>query len=204
MGARWTFYLCVWYHWGLCDSWPFQLPDFSSSFQKYEQEDAHEFLQCFLDKLESCCNDLMQNVTTSGNNIVKKVFGGRLVSSVRTGYFFCIFLHSIYQILILYNYFFSTWLEINWILNCSSNAAAVVIAQTHMSLQLTSAWRLIMQIPFILPWIHLQKLKTLKIQRQNLHVKNVKNKYLLKNSSCWIKPLQWLHFTWRDSKTMGL
>lgn len=57
---------------------------FSSCFQKYEQEDAHEFLQCFLDKLESCCNDLLQkDMTTSGNNIVKEVFGGRLVSSLQ-------------------------------------------------------------------------------------------------------------------------
>ncbi|KAM3379680.1 ubiquitin carboxyl-terminal hydrolase 20-like [Capsicum galapagoense] len=41
----------------------------SSGFHKYQQEDAHEFLQCFLNRLESRCSDI--------------VFGGRLVSKVR-------------------------------------------------------------------------------------------------------------------------
>ncbi|KAK6140653.1 hypothetical protein DH2020_025602 [Rehmannia glutinosa] len=50
---------------------------FSSSFQKHQQEDAHEFLQCFLDKLESCHD------SSQSHNIVKQVFGGRLVSQLK-------------------------------------------------------------------------------------------------------------------------
>lgn len=61
---------------------------FSPYFKKFQEEDAHEFLQCFLDKLESCCDDLMRkdDGTSSGsrkNNIVKEVFGGRIVSSIQ-------------------------------------------------------------------------------------------------------------------------
>ncbi|PHU21405.1 Ubiquitin carboxyl-terminal hydrolase 20 [Capsicum chinense] len=54
--------------WKLVDN----LSYFSSGFRKYQQEDAHEFLQCFLNRLESQCND-----------IVQQVFGGRLVSKLR-------------------------------------------------------------------------------------------------------------------------
>ncbi|XP_047264049.1 ubiquitin carboxyl-terminal hydrolase 20-like [Capsicum annuum] len=54
--------------WKLVDN----LSYFSSGFRKYQQEDAHEFLQCFLNRLESRCND-----------IVQQVFGGRLVSKLR-------------------------------------------------------------------------------------------------------------------------
>lgn len=56
--------------------------DFSSCFRRYQQEDAHEFLQCFLDKLERCCLDLKGKDLSSHNNLVEKVFGGRLVSKV--------------------------------------------------------------------------------------------------------------------------
>ncbi|PIN25571.1 Ubiquitin carboxyl-terminal hydrolase [Handroanthus impetiginosus] len=57
---------------------------FSSDFQKYQQEDAHEFLQCFLDKLESCHNSKHRGCTCSqSDNIVKRVFGGRLVSKLK-------------------------------------------------------------------------------------------------------------------------
>ncbi|PHT39702.1 hypothetical protein CQW23_18556 [Capsicum baccatum] len=36
--------------------------DFTSGFHKYEQEDAHEFLLCFLNRLESRCSDIVQQV----------------------------------------------------------------------------------------------------------------------------------------------
>ncbi|KAF5441925.1 hypothetical protein F2P56_037125 [Juglans regia] len=56
----------------------------SSCFRRYQQEDAHEFLQCFLDKLERCCLDLKgKDLSSQGNNLVEKVFGGRLVSKLR-------------------------------------------------------------------------------------------------------------------------
>ncbi|OMO77304.1 Peptidase C19, ubiquitin carboxyl-terminal hydrolase 2 [Corchorus capsularis] len=55
----------------------------SSCFQRYQQEDAHEFLQCLLDRLESCFSDSKpENDCSSSPDecLVKKVFGGRLVS----------------------------------------------------------------------------------------------------------------------------
>ncbi|WMV41355.1 hypothetical protein MTR67_034740 [Solanum verrucosum] len=42
-----------------------------------QQEDAHEFLQCFLNQLESCCDYL-----ETKDNIVMEVFGGHLVSKL--------------------------------------------------------------------------------------------------------------------------
>ncbi|XP_049372498.1 ubiquitin carboxyl-terminal hydrolase 20-like [Solanum verrucosum] len=54
------------------------LRDFSLTFRPNQQEDAHEFLQCFLNKLEICCYNLKPR-----NNIVKEAFGGRLVSMLR-------------------------------------------------------------------------------------------------------------------------
>lgn len=62
------------------------ITDFSSDFQINHQEDAHEFLQSFLDKLERCCLDpKIKNGSFSNQdvNIVDHVFGGRLMSTVR-------------------------------------------------------------------------------------------------------------------------
>ncbi|KAI3707641.1 hypothetical protein L6452_26268 [Arctium lappa] len=59
---------------------------FSSSFRRYQQEDAHEFLQCFLDRLESSCNFLKPKDVpfySTNDNLVKQVFGGRVVSKLR-------------------------------------------------------------------------------------------------------------------------
>uniref|UniRef100_A0A5B7AVI3 Ubiquitin carboxyl-terminal hydrolase n=1 Tax=Davidia involucrata TaxID=16924 RepID=A0A5B7AVI3_DAVIN len=59
---------------------------FSSSFRRFQQEDAHEFLQCLLDRLDSCCIDSKTKDTTlssQDNNFVKQVFGGRLISKLR-------------------------------------------------------------------------------------------------------------------------
>ncbi|KAM3249400.1 hypothetical protein P3L10_011170 [Capsicum annuum] len=39
-----------------------KISDFTSGFHKYEKEDAHEFLQCFLNRLESRCSDIVQQV----------------------------------------------------------------------------------------------------------------------------------------------
>ncbi|KAL5862521.1 hypothetical protein ACOSQ3_000035 [Xanthoceras sorbifolium] len=59
----------------------------SSSFERYQQEDAHEFLQCLLDRLEQCCLDIKKmdkSLPSSGdNNIVDRIFGGRLVSKLQ-------------------------------------------------------------------------------------------------------------------------
>lgn len=68
--------------WKLVDN----LSYFSSSFQRYQQEDAHEFLQCFLDRLESSCSDSMSKEMIScekNDNFVKQAFGGCLVSKLK-------------------------------------------------------------------------------------------------------------------------
>ncbi|KAK4263006.1 hypothetical protein QN277_028487 [Acacia crassicarpa] len=58
---------------------------FSSFFTRYQQEDAHEFLQCFLDKLERCFLDLKRNSENceQADNLVEKIFGGRLISKLQ-------------------------------------------------------------------------------------------------------------------------
>ncbi|KAL1192861.1 Ubiquitin carboxyl-terminal hydrolase 21 [Cardamine amara subsp. amara] len=62
------------------------LNHFSSDFQINHQEDAHEFLQSFLDKLERCCLDpknMPGSISNQDFNIVDHVFGGRLMSTLR-------------------------------------------------------------------------------------------------------------------------
>jgi len=60
--------------------------NFSPTFRLNQQEDAHEFLQCFLNKLEICCYNLEPR-----DNIVKEAFGGRLVSMVSITCLFSVF-----------------------------------------------------------------------------------------------------------------
>ncbi|KAK9095289.1 hypothetical protein Scep_026758 [Stephania cephalantha] len=57
----------------------------SPFFRQYEQEDAHEFLQCLLDKLDSSCSVMGPNEQNSPqqDSFVKKIFGGRLRSQLR-------------------------------------------------------------------------------------------------------------------------
>ncbi|XP_071693543.1 ubiquitin carboxyl-terminal hydrolase 21-like isoform X2 [Rutidosis leptorrhynchoides] len=68
--------------------WKFvdNLSYFSSSFKRFQQEDAHEFLQCFLDRLESSLNNLKSKdvaLCSQNSNLVKQVFGGRVISKLR-------------------------------------------------------------------------------------------------------------------------
>uniref|UniRef100_A0A1J3EPU8 Ubiquitin carboxyl-terminal hydrolase n=1 Tax=Noccaea caerulescens TaxID=107243 RepID=A0A1J3EPU8_NOCCA len=59
------------------------LNHFSPDFQINNQEDAHEFLQSLLDKLERCCLDRRSQPDSDSSpdvNIVDQIFGGRLLS----------------------------------------------------------------------------------------------------------------------------
>ncbi|KAG7536159.1 Ubiquitin specific protease domain [Arabidopsis suecica] len=61
------------------------LTHFSSDFMINHQEDAHEFLQSFLDKLERCCLDPENepgSILSQDLNIVDNVFGGGLMSTL--------------------------------------------------------------------------------------------------------------------------
>ncbi|XP_019422736.1 PREDICTED: ubiquitin carboxyl-terminal hydrolase 20-like isoform X2 [Lupinus angustifolius] len=56
---------------------------FSSSFTRYQQEDAHEFMQSALDKLDWCFLNLKENNKSFEDaNLVEKIFGGRLISKL--------------------------------------------------------------------------------------------------------------------------
>ncbi|PIA39963.1 hypothetical protein AQUCO_02600424v1 [Aquilegia coerulea] len=64
----------------------YNLNELSSSFRRYQQEDAHEFLQCLLDKLDSYgVNETAKEQSSSDEeeSIVKKIFGGSLRSQLR-------------------------------------------------------------------------------------------------------------------------
>ncbi|XP_073126994.1 ubiquitin carboxyl-terminal hydrolase 20-like isoform X2 [Henckelia pumila] len=57
---------------------------FSPTFQMNQQEDAHEFLQCFLERLESCHDSKLKDCTNPiSDNFVRQVFGGSLVSKLK-------------------------------------------------------------------------------------------------------------------------
>ncbi|RAL54742.1 hypothetical protein DM860_001870 [Cuscuta australis] len=58
---------------------------FSSSFQRYQQEDSHEFLLCFLDGLERSCSYVKPEGQVYSNhvNFVKQTFGGHLISKLQ-------------------------------------------------------------------------------------------------------------------------
>ncbi|XP_077234308.1 ubiquitin carboxyl-terminal hydrolase 21-like [Tasmannia lanceolata] len=62
------------------------LSHLSSSFQRYEQEDAHEFLQCMLNCLHKCyldSNSQGQSTSSQDDSFVKQIFGGRLRSQLQ-------------------------------------------------------------------------------------------------------------------------
>ncbi|XP_027348085.1 ubiquitin carboxyl-terminal hydrolase 21-like [Abrus precatorius] len=53
-----------------------KLTYFSPSFRRGEQQDAHEFMQCVLNKLRSC-------FPYRDDNLVENIFGSRLISNLR-------------------------------------------------------------------------------------------------------------------------
>ncbi|KAK9667835.1 hypothetical protein RND81_13G014200 [Saponaria officinalis] len=68
---------------------PYNLVDnlnhISSDFRRYQQEDAHEFLQCLLDKIDSHWFTHEVNAdeaSSSHDSLMKQVFGGRLLSQL--------------------------------------------------------------------------------------------------------------------------
>ncbi|KAK9120804.1 hypothetical protein Syun_018421 [Stephania yunnanensis] len=61
-----------------------QLNNICSSFRGFEQQDAHEFLQCLLDKLDSNYRtDMRLEDQLDDNGLVKNIFGGRLRSELQ-------------------------------------------------------------------------------------------------------------------------
>ncbi|GAB2296553.1 hypothetical protein Dimus_030664 [Dionaea muscipula] len=63
------------------------LNNISSVFGRYQQEDAHEYLQCLSNKLDSCWSNHPKNAKDAqeekSESLVKQTFGGRLVSQLR-------------------------------------------------------------------------------------------------------------------------
>ena len=73
-----------------------KISDFSSHFNMNKKEDAQEFLQCFLNKLEICCNYL-----DIEENIVQEAFGGSLVNKVSICIFVLSILSSVFTLVVL-------------------------------------------------------------------------------------------------------
>ncbi|KAI8023343.1 Ubiquitin carboxyl-terminal hydrolase 21, partial [Camellia lanceoleosa] len=63
-----------------------EILDISSNFRRFQQEDAHEFMQCLLDRLDSCCiysQTKDTSLPSADESLVKQVFGGRLISKLQ-------------------------------------------------------------------------------------------------------------------------
>ncbi|MCL7023848.1 hypothetical protein MKW94_022367 [Papaver nudicaule] len=62
------------------------LGNISSSFHRYQQEDAHEFLQCLMDKIDTSCCEMDMQVRSplpQEDSFIKSIFGGRLKSQLK-------------------------------------------------------------------------------------------------------------------------